>query len=110
MAAHVTSPKASLIVFVVLLVLLVLTVLAAGIEHGLLAIIVALAIAFTKAALIVVYFMNVRFSDTVTRIASAAGFVGLAILLVLMMADYVTRPGDVQDRASSGALEKNLVE
>ena len=33
-------------------------------------------------------------SDTTTRLAAVAGFLGLAILLVLMMADYVTRWGN----------------
>jgi cytochrome c oxidase subunit 4 len=92
MAEHVTSPRASMVVFVVLLVLLVLTVLAAEVALGhALSIVLALVIAVTKAVLIIIYFMNVRFSDTVTRMASVAGFVGLAILLTLLMADYVTR-------------------
>jgi cytochrome c oxidase subunit 4 len=110
MAGHVTSPRASTVVFLLLLVLLVVTVLAAGIEHSALAILVALAIAITKAALIVVYFMNVRFSDTVTRMASVAGFVGLAILLVLLMADYLTRPTDWRDRETRGTTPQTTLE
>jgi cytochrome c oxidase subunit IV len=88
---HVTSPAASFVVFVVLLVLLVLTVVAAGIEHAVLGIVVALTIAVVKAALIVYYFMNVRFADTVTRLFVVAAFFWLLLLLVLMMADYVSR-------------------
>jgi cytochrome c oxidase subunit 4 len=97
MAAHVTSPRASSVVFVVLLVLLVATVVAARIEHAVWGIVIAMAIAVTKAVLIVVYFMNVRFSDTVTRMATVAGFIGLSILLLLMMADYVSRSKDWRD-------------
>jgi cytochrome c oxidase subunit 4 len=95
MSEHVTSPRASIVVFVVLLVLLVATVLAADIALGhALSVGLALALAVVKAVLIIVYFMNVRFSDTTTRLAAVAGFLGLAILLVLMMADYVTRLGN----------------
>jgi cytochrome c oxidase subunit 4 len=97
MAGHVTSPRASSVVFVILLVLLLVTVFAARVEHPVLGILIALLIAVTKAVLIVVYFMNVRFSDLVTRMASVAGFVGLAILLTLLMADYLTRSSDWRD-------------
>ncbi len=91
MAAHVTSSRSCYIVFGALLVLLVLTVIAAGIENHTLGIIVALLIATVKALLIIVYFMNVRFADWVTRLAVAAGFVGLIVLLAFMMSDYLTR-------------------
>jgi cytochrome c oxidase subunit 4 len=91
MAAHVTSSRSCYIVFGALLVLLVLTVVAAGIENHTLGIIIALLIATVKALLIIVYFMNVRFADWVTRLAVAAGFVGLIVLLAFMMSDYLTR-------------------
>ena len=104
---HVTSPAASFVVFVILLVLLVLTVVAAGIEHAVLGIVVALTIAVVKAALIVYYFMNVRFADTVTRLFVVASFFWLLLLLVILMADYVSRqPGrrDAPLSQSGGAL------
>jgi cytochrome c oxidase subunit 4 len=104
MAGHVTSPKASTVVFVLLLVLLVVTVVAAKIEHAQLSLAIALLIASVKAVLIIIYFMNVRFADTVTRLAAVAGFLALLLLLTLLLADYATRP----PRAAQGqALGKN---
>jgi cytochrome c oxidase subunit 4 len=88
---HVTSPKASFVVFVVLMVLLVVTVFAANVQHAALGIVIALAIATVKAVLIVLYFMNVRYADHVTRMAVVAGFLGLLLLFVLMFSDYLTR-------------------
>ena len=104
---HVTSPAASFVVFVILLVLLVLTVVAAGVEHAVLGIVVALTIAVVKAALIVYYFMNVRFADTATRLFVVASFFWLLLLLVILMADYVSRqPGrrDAPLSQRAGAL------
>jgi cytochrome c oxidase subunit 4 len=88
---HVTSPKASFVVFVVLMVLLGVTVWAANIQHAVLGVVIALIIATIKAVLIVLYFMNVRYADQVTRLAVLAGFLGLLLLFVLISTDYLNR-------------------
>jgi len=54
-------------------------------------IVLALTIATVKAVLVVLYFMHVRFSNRLTRIFVAAGFVWLLIMLVLTMSDYISR-------------------
>jgi cytochrome c oxidase subunit 4 len=51
----------------------------------------ALAIAFAKATLVVLYFMHVMYSPRLTWIAVCAGLIWLAILLSLTVADYVSR-------------------
>ncbi|QDU98101.1 cytochrome C oxidase subunit IV family protein [Lignipirellula cremea] len=91
MSHHVVSVKTYLIVFAVLLVLLVLTVAAAQIEHGVLNLTVAISIAVVKATLIALFFMHLRYNSAVIRLAAAAGFFWLAILLVITMSDYLTR-------------------
>ncbi len=53
--------------------------------------IVALAIAVTKASLVVLFFMHVRYSTPLTWLVVASGFVWLAILLALAFADYLSR-------------------
>jgi cytochrome c oxidase subunit 4 len=51
----------------------------------------ALTIAFVKAGLVVLYFMHVRFSPPLIGIVASAGVFWLAILLVLLLSDVLTR-------------------
>lgn len=96
MAQHVIPVRTYLVVFISLLVLLVMTVVATRIEHGVLNIVVALTIAGTKAALIVLFFMHVKYNAFVIRLAVVAGFFWLAILLTFTLGDYMTR-GEISD-------------
>lgn len=50
-----------------------------------------LAIAAVKAAIVVWLFMELRRASPTTRIAAAAGFVTLLLLMTLSFADYATR-------------------
>jgi len=52
---------------------------------------IAMAIAFSKMLLILLFFMHVRYSSRVTWIFAAAGFIWLAILITLALSDYLTR-------------------
>jgi cytochrome c oxidase subunit 4 len=45
----------------------------------------------SKAALVVLYFMHVRYGSNLTKIVVVAAFVWLALLLVLAMSDFLTR-------------------
>ncbi|HTP87710.1 MAG TPA: cytochrome C oxidase subunit IV family protein [Bryobacteraceae bacterium] len=54
-------------------------------------IVVALMIAFTKMSLVVLYFMHVKQTSTLTRLFVVAGFFFLGILIFLAMTDYGTR-------------------
>ena len=71
--------------------LTVLTYLVSLIHLGDLADLVALIIAVAKASLVVLFFMHVKESSGMTRVYVAAGFFWLAILLLLTIADYVSR-------------------
>ncbi|PYP84659.1 MAG: oxidase [Candidatus Angelobacter sp. Gp1-AA117] len=53
--------------------------------------IVALAIACTKATLVILFFMHVRYSSKLTMITVAAGFFWLMLLISLSLSDYLTR-------------------
>ena len=53
--------------------------------------VIALAIATTKAMLVVLYFMHVRYSSKLTKVTVLAGVFWLGILLVMTMGDYVSR-------------------
>lgn len=86
------STRTYWLIFAVLMVLLVLTVAAAQVDFGPFNIAVALTIACIKAAVIVLYFMHVRFSTRLIWLFASAGFFWLLIMLGLTLNDYVTRP------------------
>lgn len=77
--------------FFLLLVLLVATVLASRVDLGRLNVVVALAIACVKAALIAFTFMHLRHAHQVTRVWAVLGVLGLGLLIVLTYADTLTR-------------------
>ena len=88
---HTMSPRMYYTIYAALLGLLALTVLVAYLHLGPWSIVLALTIATVKAVLVVLYFMHVRFSNRLTRIFVAGGFVWLLIMLVLTMSDYISR-------------------
>jgi cytochrome c oxidase subunit 4 len=78
-------------IYVALLLLLGATVAAAHFPLGPFALVVALAIAGAKAALVVLYFMHVRHGSRVTWLFVAAGVVWLSILFTLTFSEYLGR-------------------
>ena len=81
-----------LVIFAALMVLLVLTVGAAfWFNLGRYNIILALAIALVKAALVVLFFMHVMYASRLTKIFVSAAFLWLIILFALTFGDYATR-------------------
>jgi cytochrome c oxidase subunit IV len=86
-----TGLGAYFLVYALLMVGLLATVAVAFVPLGNWNLVVALTIAFTKAILVVLIFMHVLNSPRLTWIAVFAGLIWLAIMLSLMMADYVTR-------------------
>lgn len=108
---HVVSPGVYVAVLILLMLLLGLTLLAAFIDldeevakilanwthkphepgdqywnMG-----VALLIAFTKAGLIMTFFMHLKYGSRIAWAFAVAGFVWLGILLTLSLADYLSR-------------------
>lgn len=79
-------------VFLGLIVLTLTTTRVAFIDlGGNLNALVALAIAICKAILVILYFMHLRYSRSLTWIFAGAGFFWLTILLTLTMSDVLTR-------------------
>ena len=80
-------------VFAALMALLVVTVIATYIPWGTrIGIVIAMAIAIVKATLVVLYFMHVKGSSGLTKVFVIAGLAWLAILMLITLADYHTRP------------------
>jgi cytochrome c oxidase subunit 4 len=78
-------------VFTALMVLTAVTVTVAFIDLGALNNVVALGIACLKATLVLVYFMHLRYSSTLTRVAVATGVVFFVLLVAFTMSDAITR-------------------
>ena len=78
-------------VFGALIVGTALTVAAAKVDMGPLNNVVMLLIACTKATLVILYFMHVRWSTRLTWVVVMAGFFWLLIFFSLGMTDYLTR-------------------
>ncbi|HEV2801517.1 MAG TPA: cytochrome C oxidase subunit IV family protein [Pyrinomonadaceae bacterium] len=91
MSEHIVSKKLYFVIFGALMVLTVITVAVAYVDLGPLNTPIALAIAVTKAMLVVLYFMHVRYSSRLTWVVVAGGFLWLIIMVGLTMSDYLTR-------------------
>jgi cytochrome c oxidase subunit 4 len=92
MSAHVVTPiRTYLTVWICLVFFTGLTVLVAAHDFGALNTPVALGIAVTKATLVVLIFMGVRFNTPLTKVVVVAGFFWLFILFGLTLGDYLTR-------------------
>jgi cytochrome c oxidase subunit IV len=93
---HIVSPKVYLGVFSALMICTFLTVVAAKADLNQylsgLNVIVALTIASLKASLVVLYFMHLRYSPKRTQLVIAASVFWLAIMLLMTMSDYLSRP------------------
>lgn len=86
--AHVVPVKVYLAVFAALLVGTFLTVEAAHQDFGPWNTVVALAIAITKATLVVLFFMHVKYSTRLTWLVVGSAFVWLAIMIMITVSDY----------------------
>lgn len=73
------------------MLLLALTWSVAYVDLGAFNVIVALAIAIVKAILVALFFMHIKGSSAVLRLAAAVGVIWLMIMLALTLSDYFTR-------------------
>lgn len=88
---HVVPLGIYFVVFAALMIGTVLTVAAAHMDFGPLNTPVALAIAVTKASLVVVFFMHVKYSPRLITLVVVGSFVWLGIMLFITLADYWSR-------------------
>ena len=91
MSGHAISKKAYTGIFLLLLMFTGITVWVAGVDLGFLNTAVALGIAVTKAVLVILYFMHVRYSSRLTWVFAGAGFYFFLIFILLIFSDYATR-------------------
>lgn len=91
MSEHISSKKLYYAIFAALLVLTYATIEVSKIDLGRFNTIVALTIAVTKATLVVLFFMHVRYSTKLTKLVVVGGFAWLSLLFGLTMMDVATR-------------------
>jgi cytochrome c oxidase subunit IV len=91
MSGHVAPKSMYYGVFLALMVGTALTVAVAFVDLGALNNVLMLGIAMTKALLVILFFMHVRWSTRLTWVVAASGFFWLLILFGLTMTDYLTR-------------------
>jgi cytochrome c oxidase subunit 4 len=91
MKERTTTSKTIWITWACLLVLLTLTWTAAQFDLGLGNTIIALVISGAKMLLVILLFMQVRYSSRLIWIFACAGFVWWTIFISLAMTDYLTR-------------------
>ena len=88
---HGPTRRVYVTIFVALLCLTGATVGVAERDLGALNNVVMLGIAVTKATLVVMYFMHVRYSTRLIPLVAAGGFFWLLILFGITMSDYLSR-------------------
>jgi len=80
-----------LVILCALLVGTAVTVWASFIDLGVFNPIIALAIACTKAVLVVLFFMHVKYSSRLTKLTVGAGLFTFLVLIGMTLSDYFTR-------------------
>ena len=93
MAHHIATPKFYVGIWVALICLTVLTAGVAKIDLGAFNAPIAIVIACTKASIVALFFMHMKWNDTPTRVAGVAALFWLAIMFMLSLSDFLTRYG-----------------
>jgi len=88
---HIVTPAVYGMVFVSLLIGTALTVLAAYKDLGIFNPVVALAIACTKAVIVILFFMHVKYQSKLVKLTVASGFFTFLVLITMTLSDYVSR-------------------
>ena len=91
MKVHIASVRTYIWVFFGLLALTLATTEIARIDLGPFNSLAAMLIAASKTMLVVLFFMHMKWSTYRTQIVAAAGLFWLAIMIVFVLSDYLTR-------------------
>ena|ERR1035438_4983072 len=90
-AHHIVSPVVYVAILFALLVGTALTVWASYVDLGIWNPILAIAIACTKATLVVLFFMHVKYSSKLIKLTVGAGIFMFLTLISMTLADYISR-------------------
>ena len=90
-AHHIVPTRIYYTIFATLMILTAITVGVAYIDLGRMNVVAAIAIACFKAAIVVLYFMHVKYSTRLIKLTVIAGLYWMGILFALTLGDYLTR-------------------
>lgn len=90
-AHHIIPLKTNFMVLVALLVMTVITVAAAQVDFGALNTIIAMAIASVKAALVLMYFMHLKYDDRTYPVVFFTAIFFLILMYGFSELDIITR-------------------
>jgi len=88
---HITSYGLFAKVLVALLILTTISVLITEVHFGAFSVAVALSVACIKVALVLIYFMHLKWENTFLRLMVAGVFVLFALVVVFTFIDYLLR-------------------
>jgi cytochrome c oxidase subunit IV len=91
MSNHIVPLRTYYLVFLTLIVCTGITVAVSFVDLGRFNVVAALGIAILKAALVVLFFMHVKYSGKLTWVVVAGSLFWLGILIVMTAGDYLTR-------------------
>ena len=97
---HISPDSMYFIVFGALAVLTVLTWYVARFDFGPFNDVIALGIAFSKASLVVLFFMHVIHANRLTKLIVVSSVIWLALMMGLTVIDYISRERVVADPQS----------
>jgi len=88
---HIVTPVQYAMVFAALLIGTVLTVVAARVDLGVFNPIIALGIACTKAVIVILFFMHVKYQSKLVKLTVISGFFTFLVLITMTLTDYISR-------------------
>ena len=103
MSGHISPKSTYYTIFGALMVFTAITVAAAFVNLGSFNFPVAIAIAITKATLVILFFMHAKYSSRLTKLVVSGAFFFLVVLLTLTMTDYLSRGWHTSPRGTTSA-------
>jgi cytochrome c oxidase subunit 4 len=103
MAGHISPKKVYYTIFGALMALTAITVSVAFINLGTLNFPIALGIAITKATLVILFFMHLKYSSRLTKLICGTAFFFLLVLFGLTLSDYLSRGWFTAPGGTTGA-------
>jgi cytochrome c oxidase subunit 4 len=88
---HIVTPLQYGFVYIALLIGTALTVVAANIDLGVFNPVLALAIACTKAVIVILFFMHVKYQSNLIKLTVICGFFTFIVLITMTLLDYISR-------------------
>jgi cytochrome c oxidase subunit 4 len=101
--SHIAPKSLYYTIFGSLMVLTAITVAVAFVNLGVLNFPVAIGIAITKATLVILFFMHVKYGSRLTKLVVVSVFFFMAALLGLTLTDYASRGWFVSPRGNAFA-------